>query len=59
MALPPPNPKIDVPRDAVSQEVEFMLLDQRVKWIAIEFDRNDGSDDLFKVTPWIKDPTVS
>jgi hypothetical protein len=57
MPLPPPSPKIDVPRDAVSQEVSLMLLDERVKWIAVQFQKNDGAVDLFRVTPWTSDPT--
>lgn len=57
MPLPPPSAKTDVPRDAVSREVQMMLLDERVKWIAVVFDKSNGTDDLFKVTPWITDPT--
>lgn len=58
MALPPPSPKTGVPRDKVSDEVEMMLmLDDRVKWIAVVFEKNDGVRDLFTVTPWTTNPT--
>jgi len=57
MPLPPPSPKTDVPRDAVSKEVALMLLDDDVKWIAVVFQKNDGTDDLFQVTPWTTNPT--
>lgn len=60
MALPPPSPKTRVPRDKVSEEVQMMLmLDKRVKWIAVVFEKNDGAQDLFTVTPWTSDPTGS
>jgi hypothetical protein len=55
--LPPPSPKNNVTRDAVSNEVALMLLDPRVKWIAVVFEKNDGAADRFSVTPWTKDPT--
>lgn len=57
--LPPPSPKNNVTRDAVSNEVALMLLDPRVKWIAVVFEKNDGAADRFSVTPWTKDPTGS
>ncbi|MBX9630571.1 MAG: hypothetical protein K2X67_08630 [Burkholderiales bacterium] len=59
MALPPPSPKAHVPRDEVSNEVKMMLkLDDRVRWIAVVFEKNDGVQDLFTVTPWTSDPTA-
>ncbi|MCW5625840.1 MAG: hypothetical protein KIT73_14100 [Burkholderiales bacterium] len=58
MPLPPPSPKTDVPRDAVHTEIDAMLLDPRVKWIAVVFEKNDGSVDRFAVTPWTSDPTA-
>lgn len=57
--LPPPSPKHNVTRDAVSNEIALMLLDARVKWIAVVFEKNDGTDDRFSVTPWTEDPTRS
>ena len=56
--LPPPSPKTNVPRLDVGQEVDAMLMDDRVRWIALEFERNDGMTDRFKVTPWTEDPTT-
>ncbi len=58
MPLPPPSPKTNVERDAVSDEVAMMLLDTSVKWIAVVFEKNDGATDRFSVTPWTKDPTA-
>lgn|GEM_PF-5863206 len=57
--LPPPSPKTNLTRDGVSNEVALMLLDSRVKWIAVVFERHDGAADRFSVTPWTKDPTGS
>lgn len=57
MALNPPSEQTDVPRDDVHNVVEAMLLDSRVKWIAIVFESNNGGTDSFNVTPWTKDPT--
>ena len=59
MPLPPPKPKTDVPRFDVAQEVDAMLMDERVRWIAVVFERNDGTNDRFKVTPWTEDPTTT
>jgi hypothetical protein len=43
----------------VSNEVKMMLkLDDRVRWIAVVFEKNDGVQDLFTVTPWTSDPTA-
>lgn len=55
---PPPKPKTNVPRLDVAQEVDAMLMDDRVRWIAVVFERNDGTTDRFEVTPWTEDPTT-
>ncbi|MEO8040703.1 MAG: hypothetical protein ABI794_18190 [Betaproteobacteria bacterium] len=57
MPLPVPSPKTDVPRDAVAQEIELMLFDDRVRWIAVEFESSGATGDFFRVTPWTTDPT--
>ncbi len=42
----------DVPRDDVARVVKRIIADDDIKWIAIEFDRNEGGVDLFTITPW-------
>jgi hypothetical protein len=57
MALQLPDPQTGVPRDDVHNVVEAMLLEERVKWIAIVFEKNAGGRDLFTVSPFVTDPT--
>lgn len=57
MSLQPPSPQTGVPRDDVHNVVEAMLLDDRIKWIAIVFEKNAGGQDLFTLTPYVLDPT--
>jgi len=59
MALQPPSPQTSVPRDDTGNVVDAMLLDARVKWIAIVFEATaaDGVD-RFTVTPYVEDPTT-
>ena len=47
-----------MPRDDVGNVVGAMLLDERVQWIAVVFEQNDGGVDEFTVTPYIEDPTT-
>ena len=58
MALPPPSTQTGVPRDDASNVVDAMLLDNRVKWISIVFEKTDNGIDRFTVTPFIADPTA-
>jgi hypothetical protein len=58
MALQPPSPQNNVPRDDVSNVVDAMLLDDRVRWVSIVFEATVGGVDRFLVTPFITDPTV-
>jgi hypothetical protein len=57
MALQPPSPQTNVPRDDVSNVADAMLLDVRVKWIAIVFEATVNGIDQFTVTPYTSDPT--
>ena len=57
MALQLPDPQAGVPRDDVHEVVGDMLLEPRVKWIAIVFEKNVGGQDVFTVTPFVTDPT--
>lgn len=57
MALQPPSPQTNVPRDDVSNVVDAMLLDVRVKWIAVVFEATVSGVDQFTVTPYTSDPT--
>ena len=57
MALQPPSTQSNVPRTDVSNVVDAMLLDGRVKWIGIVFGATVGGVDRFTVTPYIADPT--
>lgn len=57
MALQPPSPQTNVPRDDASNVVDAMLLDTRVKWLAIVFEANVNGVDQFKITPFTTDPT--
>ncbi len=58
MALQPPSPQTNVPRDDTGNVVDAMLLDTRVKWIAIIFEATVGGVDHFTVTPYVDDPTT-
>jgi hypothetical protein len=58
MALNPPSPQTNVPRDDVGNVVDAMLLDVRVKWIAVVFEATVNGVDQFTVTPYINDPTL-
>ena len=57
MSLQPPSPQTNVPRDDAGNVVDAMLLDPRVKWIAIVFEPAASGVDHFTVTPYISDPT--
>ena len=57
MALQPPSPQSKVPRTDVSNVVDAMLLDRRVKWIGIVYEATVGGVDTFTVNPYIVDPT--
>ncbi|MEO8007067.1 MAG: hypothetical protein ABI728_00900 [Betaproteobacteria bacterium] len=57
MALQPPSPQSNVPRDDVSNVVDAMLLDGRVKWVGIVYEATVGGVDRFTVTPYVVDPT--
>jgi hypothetical protein len=58
MALQPPSPQTNVPRDDAGNVVDAMLLDTRVKWIAVVFEAMVDGVDRFTVTPYINDPTA-
>ena len=58
MALQPPSPQSNVPRNDVANVVDAMLLDTRVKWIGIVYETTVGAVDKFAVTPYIADPTT-
>lgn len=57
MPLQPPSQQLNVPRDDVSNVVDTMLMDTRVKWIAVVFQDTVDSTDRFIITPHIVDPT--
>ena len=57
MALQPPSPQSNVPRTDVSNVVDAMLLDSRVKWVGIVYEATVGGVDRFVITPYIADPT--
>jgi len=57
MALQPPSPQSNVPRTDVANVVDAMLLDSRVKWVAIVYEATVGGVDTFTVNPYIVDPT--
>jgi hypothetical protein len=46
-----------VPRDDAGNVADAMLLDTRVKWIAVVFEATVDGVDQFTVTPYISDPT--
>lgn len=56
MALQPPSPQSNVPRSDVSNVVDAMLLDSRVKWVGIVYEATVGGVDRFTVTPYVVDP---
>lgn len=58
MALQPPSPQTNVPRNDVANVVDAMLLDSRVKWIGVVCEAIVGGVDRFTVTPYIVDPTT-
>jgi hypothetical protein len=58
MGLQPPSPQTGVPRNDVGNVVEAMLLDPRVKWIAIVLEQSNAGEEEFTVTPYIEDPTT-
>jgi hypothetical protein len=57
MALQAPSPQSNVPRSDVSNVVDAMLLDSRVKWVGILYEATVGGVDKFTVMPYIFDPT--
>ena len=57
MALQPPSPQSNVPRNDVSNVVDAMLLDSQVKWIGMVYEATVGGVDRFTVTPYVTDPT--
>ena len=59
MALQPPSPQTNVPRDDVSNVVDAMLLDNQVKWVAIIYEATVGGVDRFAVTPYVMNPIQS
>jgi hypothetical protein len=59
MPLQLPSTQTGVPRDDASHVVDAMLLDDRVKWISIVFEKSDGGVDRFTVTPYVADPTAA
>ena len=58
MALQPPSPQTNVPRNDVSNVVDAMLLDSAVKWIGIVYESTVAGVDRFTVTPYVVDPTM-
>jgi hypothetical protein len=46
----------DVPRGEVARVIKRVIEDDDVKWISIEFVRNEDGVDLFDITPWNTDP---
>ena len=58
MALQPPSPQSNVPRNDVANVVDAMLLDSRVKWIGIVFEATVAGVERFTVTPYVVDPTI-
>jgi hypothetical protein len=58
MPLQPPSAQTGVPRGDVGEVVESMLVDQRVRWIAIVVQDSMAGEDRFEVTPWVIDPTA-
>ncbi len=56
MALQPPSPQNNVPRDDVHNVVDAMLFDSNVKWISIVFETTTNGIDRFVITPFITDP---
>ena len=59
MALQPPSPQSNVPRNDVANVVDAMLLDSRVKWIGIVFEAAVGGGDRFIVTPYVVEVDIS
>jgi hypothetical protein len=57
MALQPPSPQTNVPRNDVGSVVDAMLLDGQVKWVAIVHEATVGGLDRFMITPYVVDPT--
>jgi hypothetical protein len=57
MALQPPSPQTNVPRNDVANGVDAMLLDSQVKWVAIVYEATVGGVDRFLITPYVVDPT--
>jgi hypothetical protein len=53
--VPPPMP--DVPRNQVHRVVQMMMRDTRVRWVAVVFQAENDTGDLFTVTPYVDDPT--
>ena len=45
MALQPPSPQKGVPRSDVGQVADAMLMDDRVKWLAIVFEQKGPVED--------------
>jgi hypothetical protein len=56
MPLKPPSAQTGVPREDVGEVVGAMLLDRRVRWIAIVVEDAAPGTDRFEITPWIVDP---
>lgn len=59
MALQSPSPQKGVPRSDVGQVADAMLMDDRVKWLAVVFEQKGPVEDEFTVTPYVADPTVT
>jgi hypothetical protein len=57
MALQPPSPQTNVPRNDVGNVVDAMLLDSRVRWISVVYETTTGGVDRFSVSPFVNDPT--
>jgi hypothetical protein len=56
MALQPPSPQTNVPRDDVGNVVDAMLLDGQVRWVAIVYVATVSGVDRFSITPYVEDP---
>ena len=55
MPLKTPSAQARVPRSDVGEVVGSMLLDERVRWIAIVVEDAASGEDRFEITPWIVD----
>jgi len=46
-----------VPRNQVHRVVQTMMRDTQVRWVAVVFQVENDTGDLFTVTPYVDDPT--